>query len=326
MKIYAVNSNFQAYLYVSFVSAWRKFKILFLLILCSIFSFPSYAVQVVNIPMDLSSWSYIDGEDNCKLTHAEVKVPHGKFYFLSEVNNKILFKYNFHDNQNIWKTASLSLITPPWVHPEKVTSISRGVLDSSSQYVFSSNIPELLEGLNKGQWLKLSLDGSPASRSVVTILPSVRVNDAISQFIECKQKLPSITYAQARDTYLHYMSGHRNLNATQRRNLRDLVSYIRWDSRVTQVLIDGHTDSVSSRLTNLNISQARASAVAQYLNKLGIEADKMQIRAHGSRYPAASNHTEQGRAQNRRVVIRLVRNNEKVGTAISNSNTSVRDQ
>lgn len=74
----------------------------------------------------------------------------------------------------------------------------------------------------------------------------------------------------------------------------------------TIIEVAGHTDSVGSDSYNQQLSQQRAEAVANYLNSRGVMRDRMITVGAGETRPIASNDTEQGRAENRRVEITLV--------------------
>jgi OmpA-OmpF porin, OOP family len=67
------------------------------------------------------------------------------------------------------------------------------------------------------------------------------------------------------------------------------------------VEISGHTDSVGNDDTNIQLSQQRAEAVADYLVKAGIPPERLNAVGYGKTRPIASNDTEEGRAQNRRI-------------------------
>lgn len=73
----------------------------------------------------------------------------------------------------------------------------------------------------------------------------------------------------------------------------------------TAILIEGHTDSNGSDSYNMDLSRDRANAVAQYLINRGVAYDRIEVRARGERSPIATNATEHGRAQNRRVEIAI---------------------
>lgn len=74
------------------------------------------------------------------------------------------------------------------------------------------------------------------------------------------------------------------------------------DSKFT---IEGHTDSQGSDALNLKLSERRAKAVLDYLVKKGISPSRLSSVGFGENYPIASNKTRVGRAENRRVEIKL---------------------
>ena len=73
----------------------------------------------------------------------------------------------------------------------------------------------------------------------------------------------------------------------------------------TYVTVTGHTDSVGSAEANQRLSEQRAQSVADYLKGNGVNPARIQVRGAGKTQPVASNDTEAGRAQNRRVEIKL---------------------
>jgi OOP family OmpA-OmpF porin len=68
-------------------------------------------------------------------------------------------------------------------------------------------------------------------------------------------------------------------------------------------IIIGHTDSTGSAEYNLGLSMRRAQAVSDYLANTGVDADILREVGRGEEDPIASNDTEEGRSQNRRVEI-----------------------
>ncbi len=73
----------------------------------------------------------------------------------------------------------------------------------------------------------------------------------------------------------------------------------------TLVDINGHTDSTGSAGYNQGLSQRRAQAVAGYLQAQGVDGRRFWVQGFGASQPVASNDTDAGRAQNRRVEIYL---------------------
>lgn len=72
-----------------------------------------------------------------------------------------------------------------------------------------------------------------------------------------------------------------------------------------RVSVEGHTDAVGADAYNQRLSERRADAVAAYLRAGGISPKRMSTVGFGESKPVASNETEEGRAQNRRVEFRV---------------------
>ncbi|MEG3789063.1 OmpA family protein [Lysobacter sp. CCNWLW3] len=74
----------------------------------------------------------------------------------------------------------------------------------------------------------------------------------------------------------------------------------------TIVEVAGHTDSIGTDAVNQRLSEQRAASVGNYLMSRGLVRDRFILTGAGKTRPIASNDTEEGRAQNRRVEITLV--------------------
>lgn len=69
------------------------------------------------------------------------------------------------------------------------------------------------------------------------------------------------------------------------------------------VAILGHTDNVGTEKANQSVSEKRAKAVAKYLTEQGVESQIKDVLGMSFTQPVASNDTEEGRAENRRVEV-----------------------
>lgn len=73
----------------------------------------------------------------------------------------------------------------------------------------------------------------------------------------------------------------------------------------SQVIVKGYTDSVGSEASNLRLSEDRANNVRNYLVNYGVAPSRITAMGFGEDFPVATNATESGRQQNRRVEITL---------------------
>ncbi|CAM1352211.1 OmpA family protein [Tenacibaculum halocynthiae] len=106
---------------------------------------------------------------------------------------------------------------------------------------------------------------------------------------------------------IYFNSGRTTFRAGVSGKL-DLIGGIMKEYPKANFSIQGHTDSQGRAANNLKLSERRAKAVLDYLiNKAGIPANRLTSAGFGEDYPIADNKTRAGRAQNRRVEIKLVK-------------------
>ena len=74
----------------------------------------------------------------------------------------------------------------------------------------------------------------------------------------------------------------------------------------TLIDVDGHTDSDGATSYNQALSERRAVSVANFLGSLGVDGRRLNVRGFGESRPIASNGSSAGKAQNRRVEVRIV--------------------
>ncbi len=75
------------------------------------------------------------------------------------------------------------------------------------------------------------------------------------------------------------------------------------------ISVEGHTDSVptgKSSINNIDLSIRRARVIANHLIERGINRDRISVIGHGDTHPIDRNDTEEGRAKNRRVEVKLM--------------------
>ena len=82
--------------------------------------------------------------------------------------------------------------------------------------------------------------------------------------------------------------------------LDKIVSLVKQNPQM-KMEIQGHTDNVGSTEYNQKLSEDRAKAIVDYLVRNGIDPEKLSHSGYGLTQPVASNDTEDGRAENRRV-------------------------
>ena len=95
-----------------------------------------------------------------------------------------------------------------------------------------------------------------------------------------------------------------NIRSDARPVLDEAINVLKHEGGIA-VIAEGHTDSKGTDAYNQRLSERRAKAVRDYLVKGGVAASRIETVGFGESKPVASNDTDEGRAQNRRVELRI---------------------
>jgi outer membrane protein OmpA-like peptidoglycan-associated protein len=102
-----------------------------------------------------------------------------------------------------------------------------------------------------------------------------------------------------------FTSGKATLRAESYPELNRLARLLHENPSV-KIEVSGHTDNTGSASLNKRLSKARALSVKRYLESQGITPERIEYEGYGFDQPIAPNTTAEGRAQNRRVEIKVI--------------------
>ena len=107
-------------------------------------------------------------------------------------------------------------------------------------------------------------------------------------------QLPGVNFGSGSDRLLPGFEGLLKDAATTLNKYPELV-----------IEVAGHTDDVGDASLNQGLSERRAKTVMDYLIRYGVDPSRLSFRGYGESQPIANNTTLEGRAQNRRVELRI---------------------
>lgn len=105
-----------------------------------------------------------------------------------------------------------------------------------------------------------------------------------------------------------------DLTSEAKKNL-DAVAEVFIEFPDTELMIEGHTDSVGDDTYNMKLSKRRADAVVAYLKSRGVAGNRFKVEAFGETRPRFENDTKEGQAKNRRVEIGVAANEQMIEDA-----------
>ncbi|GAB4028532.1 OmpA family protein [Spirosoma gilvum] len=134
-------------------------------------------------------------------------------------------------------------------------------------------------------------------------IPELGVENKLVQFIEDKSKPVDKTTWFNFDRLL-FDTGKSTLRPESQEQLTNIATILKEYPNV-HIKLGGYTDNTGSAAINKKLSQERADSVMSELVKLGIDKSRLEAEGYGPEHPVASNDTPEGRAENRRIAIRV---------------------
>lgn len=260
--------------------------------------------ELFTASMDNSLWRYSGSRFQCDLEH---EVPRfGRVKFVAEAGLPLRVEVHSGWMNSFAGSVGVISLPPPWEPPWPAREITPPHSLKAPDNRIEDGALAMAEDLRRGRWITLDLQRADHPLWRVRLI-NIGFNPAYNDFNQCRARLLTMNFEQARLTRLQYGQGKTQLTALQREQLKWLVEYILEDHRVVSIEIDGHTDLSGQSLKNRDISLARANRVREFLLEQGVSGKTIIVRGHGSRYPLKG----KGPEQNRRVEIRLVRNSTR---------------
>ncbi|CAM4111825.1 OmpA family protein [Flavobacterium sinopsychrotolerans] len=105
---------------------------------------------------------------------------------------------------------------------------------------------------------------------------------------------------------LLFDTGKATLRPESQEQLKNMVEILKAYPTV-ELKLGGYTDNVGDPAFNLKLSGDRAKSVMDEMIKMGIAKDRLESEGYGELFPVASNDTEEGKAQNRRIAVRVTK-------------------
>ena len=167
-----------------------------------------------------------------------------------------------------------------------------------------------IAALSNGLAPTVSAAASHPEAQVRVQLSPVNFKQYYADYLACQAALLPVNFGQIERNSLLFASGSERLSKTVKKQLDNIIVYVKADDSITGLFIEGHSDSDGSRYSNRRLSERRSQKVYDYLVKKGLNSALLNSDYHGERYPIASNATKAGKQANRRVTVRVERQEE----------------
>lgn len=253
-------------------------------------------------------WQTQSSRLQCRL---EQEIPaYGRAQFVR--NAGLQTRLHIHADHGARSRIEAELVSEPgpWMHgaqPQRIGKVKRYI--GQMAFRFDSNMSNRLIGeLEQGRLPTLAYNEQSAGGNVKIALSGINFRPALEEFRRCNAALIPINYKRASNTTVLFKSGEMRLTASGRRQLKAVADYVQNDPGINLISIEGFSDNIGTRGENYQLSRERAEAVLEYLLRQKVPEDKITFDYYGEHKPVASNRSSKGRAKNRRVMVRLYKN------------------
>lgn len=259
-------------------------------------------------PVEDSIWSInVPNRLECTLSH---NLPgYGRAIFSSVASKQLNMEFTLEMRRlpKNYSVASVYSVPPAWMPGE----VQRPIAEMPIRKQFDGDLPEraawtMLSELEKGYWPTLYYkDWYNQYDNVAVALNASNFSTPYESFVNCVSNLLPFSFEDIAYTVLTYKKNAVELTKNSKKKLDMIAEYLKEDTDLELVLLDGYADSFGGRAKNKTLSVERAVEIKTFFSNSGVAANRIQVTGHGERRHIAPNVTPEGRAQNRRVVIRL---------------------
>ena len=256
--------------------------------------------------VNTTEWSISGSVFDCRF---EQNVPgYGTAVFFHRAGEDAVFQLETRRNLMDYSNATISILPPPWQPSGRVENLGTSKVSDDEPNLILDNrrTNQFIHALLEGKWPTIThRTYYDDNRFIKVHVSAVTFDRFYEDFLLCVDQLLPVNFDQVARSKVFFGSGEKQIDLTDQEILDTIIFYIKNDPRVFAVYLDGHSDNVGRRYDNRQISKFRVEDVERYFIKQGIDPEIITTRFHGSRYPVGTNATARGRAENRRVTIRL---------------------
>ena len=233
------------------------------------------------------------GRQKLKLDVSTVSTEHEKaiLQVIRERFDGVQAQVDFHTSllvESGWTTISARLLHLVAFTNSAEAAVSDGILwirgTSSDAYAVQQQLSLLRDALSADMVL---------DADILTIGSTTQIEELCAQ-----------SFAPIAEQTIHFRQTSTRIRESSLPLLDRLVEFA-YDCRDSKIAVVGHTDSTGDESWNVQVSLARAQAVADYVTNRGISSERLLLEGAGSGQPLGDNNTVAGRERNRRIEFEL---------------------
>lgn len=261
-------------------------------------------------PLEDSVWELAsESRLQCQLSHSIPNYGTAIFSSAASKVNNMSFELDVLRLPADYSLALIESVPPTWRPGQGAMKVAQmqwrkqfnGDVDEKTAWV-------MLTELEKGYFPTLYYaDWHNQNDRVKVALAATNFRPAYYDFLNCVDGLLPYSFEDLSYTVLNFEKNSTDLDRASKKKLQQIEEYLKHDKNIDKISVKAYSSSWGGRYTNLKVSQRRANEIKDLFTQFGIPNDKISVEGFGEKRHIASNQTILGRAENRRVVIEMVK-------------------
>lgn len=260
--------------------------------------------------LDNSKWqTTTETRLQCDLVHEIPNYGHAVFSSEAGKVDNLAFELEMMRLPADYSLANIESVPPRW----KPGKGSKPITDLQWRKQFNGDVDEksawvMLTELEKGYFPTLYYtDWHNRHDRVAVALASTNFRNPYYQFLKCRSNLLKYSFDDIAQLTLNFEFGGSELDKDSKKKLAQVEEYLKHDKEIESISVKAYSDSFGGRWHNLQVSKKRAEQIKQFFVQAGIDGTKISVEGFGEKRHVASNQTELGREENRRVIVQMTR-------------------
>lgn len=261
------------------------------------------------VPMEKSAWNS-SGENSKECILSQMIPFYGEGKFIHKSGHKV--KFHLLSDEPVMDDNVKIIVQsepPTWRHDDSVFQIGQFDFERGHNplIVKSPYASRMFQQVENGMSPVVIYRDMADGRDIVAVMLSpINFRTALAEYRECEKTLMDFDLDEIKNLRLYFATNKDSLTKRSKRDLNNVIRYLKMDPSILQVKIDAHADNRGRRRFNDKLSEKRSAAVEKYLLSIGAKPEMLYAVNHGERQPDHSNTTSAGRAKNRRADVQLL--------------------
>lgn len=259
-------------------------------------------------PLTNTQWQVIESPLECVLSQPIEGF--GEAKFTQSTGEVFSLVYTTRSHPAVGGFSHFEIAEAPWQNIEQRLGLAVVPIESNQmQFSIKGKLAkQALTHMEEGRFPTLRYRGHNKDEEISALFSTVHLNDSMPAFKQCLENLYPDSFDDIRKLTVYFELESSDLGSQAQVSLTKIADYVKIDSNVKRISIDGYTDNHGRRRLNIELSEARALSIKNYLvTACEVPENLITTAFHREFKPSKTNKTQKGRAHNRRSEIEVFR-------------------